>query len=116
MCYKLVSDETVNSYFGNPITIFRNEDEIGIALKTNRVSQKTCFTDILPRDKLKFQNGGGNGVYIKGVYINDTKINESPFWVDSDDQGNGNGIMTSFFVIQGDQIVMNDQILNTSKW
>lgn len=81
----------------------------------NAISQKTCLTDILSSDKLKFQNGGSNGVYIKEVYVNDTKINESPFWVDADIIGNGDLMVTTFFVIQGNQIVMNSQILNNSK-
>ena len=81
----------------------------------NAINQKTCLTDILSSDKLKFQNGGSNGVYIKEVYVNDTKINESPFWVDADIIGNGDLMVTTFFVIQGNQIVMNSQILNNSK-
>ena len=82
----------------------------------NAISQKTCLTDILSSDKLKFQNGGSNGVYIKEVYVNDTKINESPFWIDDADIiGNGDLMETTFFVIQGNQIVMNSQILNNSK-
>ena len=71
----------------------------------------------VPSDKLKFEIGGGNGVYIKEVYVNDTKINQSPFWIDANDSGNGNGILvTPFFVIQGNEIVMNHEILNNSKF
>ena len=65
LCYKLVSNDTVNGYSGNPITIYRNEIEIGIALDDKAISQQTCFTDILSSDKLKFQSPGSNGVYIK---------------------------------------------------
>ena len=115
LCYKLVSNDTVNGYSGNPITIFRNGIEVGIALDAQVISQRTCFTDILPNDKLRFQNGGSNGVYIQDIYVNDTKINDSPFWVDGDDIGNGNYIVTPYFVIQENEIVMNQQILNNSK-
>ena len=115
LCYKLVSDSTVNGYSGNKITIFRNEIEIGIAFGAQAISQRTCFTDIIPSDKLKFQNGGNNGVYIKDVFVNDTKINDSPFWVDGNDIGNGDYIVTPFFVIQENEIIMNHQILNDSK-
>ena len=115
LCYKLVSNDTVNGYSGNPITIFRNGIDVGIALDAQAISQRTCFTDILPNDKLRFQNGGSNGVYIQDVFVNDTKINDSPFWVDGDDIGNGNYIVTPYFVIQENEIVMNQQILNNSK-
>ena len=115
LCYKLVSNDTVNGYSGNPITIFRNGIEVGIALDAKAISQRTCFTDILPNDKLRFQNGGSNGVYIKDVYVNETKINDSPFWVDGYDNGNGNYIVTPFFVIQENEIVMNQQILDNGK-
>ena len=65
LCYKLVSDSTVNGYSGNPIAIYRNEIEIGIALDDKAISQRTCFTDISSSDKLKFKSPGSNGVYIK---------------------------------------------------
>ena len=57
----------------------------------------------------------------KDVYVNDTKINDSPFWIDSgklnsNESRNGNEqVVTPFFVIQGYEIVMNKQILNNSK-
>ena len=57
----------------------------------------------------------------KDVYVNDTKINETPFWIDSgklnsNESRNGDDqVVTPFFVIQGYEIVMNKQILNNSK-
>ena len=80
LCYKLVSDGTVNGYSGNPIAIYRNEIEIGIALEDKAISQRTCFTDISSSDKLKFKSPGSNGVYIKvgfRLYLGKSKKSKS---------------------------------------
>ena len=92
LCYKLVSDGTVNGYSGNPIAIYRNEIEIGIALEDKAISQRTCFTDISSSDKLKFKSPGSNGVYIKvgfRLYLGKSKKSKSrqsdffSFWWDN---------------------------------
>ena len=62
MCFKIVSDASIQNSLGDEIKIFKNEIEIGVALNANELSNEVCFNDVVESDNFKFVTAGNNNV------------------------------------------------------
>ena len=64
MCFKIVSDASIQDSLGDEIKIFKNEDEtpVGVALNANELSNEVCFNDVKESDNFKFVTAGDNNV------------------------------------------------------
>ena len=62
MCFKFVSDPSIQNSLGDEIKIFKNEVELGVALNTNQLSNEVCFDDTQENDMFKFMTAGNDNV------------------------------------------------------
>ena len=84
MCFKIVSDASIQDSLGDEIKIFKNEIEFGVALTANEISNEVCFNDIGEIDVFKFVTAGNDNVFVKEFYINGVLKDFTPFWLDQD--------------------------------
>ena len=50
MCFKIVSDASIQDSLGDEIKIFKNDVDIGVALNANELSNEICFNDVEEND------------------------------------------------------------------
>ena len=62
MCFKIISDASIQDSLGDEIKLFKNEVDIGVALNANELSNEICFNDVEESDNFKFVTVGNNNV------------------------------------------------------
>ena len=62
MCFKIVSDASIQDSLGDEIKVFKNDVEIGVALNANEMSNEVCFNDIDETDVFKFVTADNDNV------------------------------------------------------
>ena len=61
-CFTLNTDPAVTDSLGDEIKLFKNGDDVGIALGANELANEVCFEDTLEGDEFQFRNGGKDNV------------------------------------------------------
>ena len=61
-CFKINTDPAMSNSLGDEIKLFKNGDEIGLALGSNQISNEICIDDTSVGDVFEFKNGGLDNV------------------------------------------------------
>jgi len=62
MCFELNTDPSIPDSLGDKIKLFKNGDEVGLALGSHQQSNTICIDDTSDGDVFEFRNGGNDNV------------------------------------------------------